>query len=160
MQHLHTFRSFISLFETRSTARPQTIILMGLPGSGKSTKAAEIKQSNPGKNYVVYDDSESLEALERVGKENQIISDAILTLDPPEGGLEDFEEMAAITGTDLQVMYFENDPKTARENVMRRWQSGQAQSHQTPELAKKIQWMSGRYKIPLGTKTIPVYRTT
>lgn len=158
MRHLHSFQLFVQKIYESQRAPFQTIILMGLPGSGKSTKAQELQLQNPDKKYVVYDDSESLEALENLGSENQIISDAILTLDPPEGGLEDFRELADHLGVDLQVLYFDNDPKSAKMNVMSRWESGEAQSHQSPKLLNDIDFISRRYKIPPGTKTIPVYK--
>jgi len=131
---------------------------MGLPGSGKTSKAQEIKSRNPGKKFVVYDDFESQKALNKMGKENQIISDTMLTLDPPEGGLDDFREIADYKGVDLNVLYFENDPEAAQKNIVRRWESGKAQKHQSPKLIDNVYWMSKRYRIPPGANKIPIYK--
>lgn len=158
MRQLPTFQVFVQkIYESQQTPF-QTIILMGLPGSGKSTKAQEIQLQNPDREFVIYDDSESLGALENLGSENQIISDTILTLDPPEGGLDEFKELANQIGVDLKVLYFENDPQRAKINIRSRWESGKAQSHQSLKLLNDVDFISKRYKIPPGTKTIPVYK--
>jgi hypothetical protein len=159
MRHLHTFQLFIQdLYEARKPVPYESIIIMGLPGSGKSSLAKEIQSRSPEKRFVIYDDFESQKALPKMGSENQIISDTMLTLDPPEGGLEDFEEVAEFKGSKLQIIYFENDPESAQKNITTRWQSGQAQKHQRPGMLNPF-WMSKRYKVPPGAKTIPVFRS-
>jgi len=157
MRHLQHFRSFLDQLNENQQVSYESIIIMGLPGSGKSSLAKEIKSKAPEKNFVIYDDFESENALSQIGKENQIISDTMLTLNPPEGGLEDFEEVAEFKGVKLRVIYFENDPEAAQKNITARWESGQAQKHQRPGILNPF-WMSKRYKIPSGVKTIPVFK--
>lgn len=157
MRHLHFFRSFLGNINENQKTTYETIIIMGLPGSGKSTLAREIQSRSPEKKFVIYDDFESQNALPKIGRENQIISDTMLTLDLPEEGLDDFNEVAEFKGSKLEVIYFENDPEAAQKNIIARWKSGQAQKHQKPEILDLF-WISKRYKIPSGIKTIPVFK--
>lgn len=122
-------------------------------------KVEEIVAGKPGQRWVIYDDFESDKALPMVGRENQIISDGVLTLNPPEDGIEEFEEVAKMRGADFRVIYFENDPKAAKANILKRWESGKGDRHQRPErLLADLDYISRRYQIPSGAETIPVYK--
>lgn len=161
MIHLHKFSHFVqAIYEARtSQSRTKTIVIVGLPGSGKTMKAKEIMKLNPGRSWKIYDDFESEKALPKIGRENQIISDGLLTLNPPEDGIDEFREVADIMDSDFEVIYFENDPESAKANILRRWESGKGDRHQRPErLLADLDYIAKRYQIPPGAKTIPVYK--
>jgi hypothetical protein len=135
----------------------KTIVIFGLPGSGKSYLADKIKKDHPEMDYTIYDDYEWREGKAKFGKENQIVSDGILMMSP-ESSEKDIIEMGEIEGVDVEFLYFENDPGKSILNTKRRWESGESKTFQTPErMEKDIRGISGRYVVPKGITPLPVW---
>ena len=146
----------IKLFEEYS-GKNKTIVILGLPGSGKSYLAKKIQRDNPEMNYYIYDDFESRKALANTGKENQIISDGMLMM----MGADSTFEKVRDSGAELEIIYFENDPDKAYSNTEKRKNSGESLDHQKRISYNEIMNLSNSYsrKIPSGTKTIPICAT-
>jgi len=145
---------WIKLFENFQEKR-KTILILGLPGSGKSNLAKKIQRENPDKDYIIYDDFRSDIALEGAGNENQIISDGMLMHTGPDRFIKRLREM----GIELEIIYFENDPHKASSNVEKRKSQGKSSAHQKYISKYQIDHMSRRYgdMIGPGTKTIPIW---
>ena len=145
----------IKLFE-EYTGKKKTIIILGLPGSGKSYLAKKIQEENPNMDYKIYDDYEFRKAAENFGIENQIISDAMIMF----SGLTDSRKKEIEdAGAELEIIYFENDPEKAFSNVIRRNKSGESEQHQKLISKLEVLDMSNRYKdtIPTDAKVIPIW---
>jgi hypothetical protein len=147
---------WIKLFEDYRN-KYKTIVIFGLPGSGKSYLSKEIKKDHPEMNYTIYDDYEWREGKAKFGKENQIVSDGILMMSP-ESSEKEIRRMGEDEGVDVEFLYFENDPVKSILNTKRRWESGEAKDFQTPERTEKdIRSISGRYGVPIGITPLPIW---
>lgn len=133
----------------------KTIVILGLPGSGKSMLSGEIISNNPEMNYIVYDDFSYSTAIKRIGLENQIISDGYL-MTFPDNKRGEIEKKAEAAGAEVEFVYFENDPVSAIENVKKRWKTGKG--HPPDYLIPQIEQFSRVYKIPEGSKIISVWK--
>jgi ABC-type dipeptide/oligopeptide/nickel transport system ATPase component len=151
MKHLRLFEEFGS---------KKTIVIFGLPGSGKSHLAQKIMSENPEAQYVIYDDFGYRKALDKMGTENQIVSDGMLMIGGTSYNRTKFEEKALATGTDLEFIYFENDPKASIENIEARKSSDSVLSHQKHMSPRDIHAYSSGYEIPSGTSTIRVWKSS
>jgi GTPase SAR1 family protein len=147
---------WIKLFEDYRN-KYKTIVIFGLPGSGKSYLSNEIKKDHPEMNYTIYDDYEWREGKAKFGKENQIVSDGILMMSP-ESSEKEIRRMGEDEGVDVEFLYFENDPVKSILNTKRRWESGETKDFQTPErMEKDIRSISGRYGVPIGITPLPIW---
>jgi len=150
----------IKLFEDYSN-KYKTIVILGLPGSGKSHLANKILKENPDMNYVIYDDNEWRSranipgGMNKIGTENQIVSDGTLVEYFHEGRIR---EMAEDKGAAVEFIYFENDPEKALHNAKKRWESGEAKPYQDEEhMVKSIGIISPRYVIPKDVTPLPIW---
>lgn len=142
---------WIKLFENFEEKK-KTILILGLPGSGKSSLAKKIQRENPDKRYIIYDDFRSDSSLEGAGNENQIISDGMLMHTGADGFIKRLRER----GIELEIIYFENDPQKAHFNVERRKSEGKQQKY----ISKiEIDHMSRTYgdMIRPETQTVPIW---
>jgi AAA+ superfamily predicted ATPase len=150
----------IKLFE-EYTNKKKTILILGLPGSGKSYLAKKIQMENPNMDYKIYDDNQIRKALENSGMENQIISDGPIMFDYrlytdiPYSTIKKIKD----SGAELEIMYFENDPEKAFSNVIRRNKSGESTPFQRLISKYDILQISDKYKriIPSDAKIIPIW---
>jgi hypothetical protein len=146
----------IKLFE-EYTSPKKTIIILGLPGSGKSHLAKKIQEENPDMDYKIYDDFQFMKASENFGKENQIISDGMLmVLGLSDSTKKDIKD----SGSGLEIIYFENDPEKALSNIERRNNFSDVLSHQKNISRGELNMMSGRYGsiIPPDAKVLPIWK--
>ena len=146
----------IRLFEEYSEKK-KTIVILGLPGSGKTYLAKKIQRENPEISYSIYDDFQLNQALKNIGKENQIIADGAIIERPVL--INQIKRIADDSGTELDIIYFENDPDKAYANVERRKDSGEAKPYQrfiTPEDVRNYSYL---YKgaLPKNAKTVPIW---
>ena len=145
MKHLQLYENFIEY---------KTIAIYGLPGSGKSALAKEIIKLYPSMDYVVYDDFKYKDALQRMGQENQIISDGMLHFQSK----SELVNRAESTNTELQCIYFANDTKQAEVNYLVRSQKADAEKqHKYPSQIQSLTKAYGE-KIPVGEITVPIWR--
>lgn len=110
-----------------------------------------------------YDDYSLKKAKEAMGKENQIISDGMVMLDP-ESSRGELTSEARRRGSLIRFIYFENSPEQCKANVKRRAKVGDIKSHQRvgPEgtFLKQIDGLSAGYEIPKGETPIEVWNPT
>ena len=152
----------IKLFEDYSN-KYKTIVILGLPGSGKSHLANKILKENPGRNYVIYDDNEwmgrntpgGIGGIDKIGTENQIVSDGTLVEYFTEHSIR---KMGEDKGADVEFIYFENDPEKALHNAKKRWESGEAKSYQDEKhMVHSIGSLSRSYVIPKDVTPLPIW---
>jgi uridine kinase len=137
--------------------RYKTIAIFGLPGSGKSYLANKIKKDHPDMNYTIYDDYEWMKGQHKLGKENQIVSDGFLMIDP-DNRREEIIKMGEDKGVDVEFFYFENSPEKSLINTKKRWEKGEANDFQDPKsMERNIKQFSSRYDIPKGATALPVW---
>ena len=145
MKHLRLYENFIEY---------KTIAIYGLPGSGKSALAKEIIKLYPSMDYVVYDDFKYKDALQRMGQENQIISDGMLHFQSK----SELVNRAESTNTELQCIYFANNPHEADLNYLGRSQKPDAdKQHKYPAQGQSLTKAYGE-KIPVGEITVPIWK--
>ncbi len=145
----------IKLFEDYTTPK-KTIVMLGLPGSGKTYLSKKIQRENPEMNYVIYDDFYWNRAKNNFGKENQIISDGMLMTMSPKI-IEDIKNSVKSSGAELEMIYFENNPDKAFANVEMRKSNDTAEGHQRHISKRDIDMMSAGYEIPTGAKIVPIW---
>lgn len=92
-----------------------------------------------------------------MGTENQIVSDGMLMMTTSSSRTK-FEEKARATNSDLEFIYFENDPKASIENIEARRSSDNVLDHQKYISPGEIRSLSNNYKIPSGTSTVRIWR--
>lgn len=147
----------IKLFEDYNN-KYKTIVILGLPGSGKSHLANKILKENPDMNYVIYDDFEFRECIKKMGTENQISADGSLLERP--GEIARIKQTGESKGVDVEFMYFENDPEKSLHNAKRRWESGEGKSYQkTEDMERSMVYMSMDYSriLPKDVTPLPIW---
>jgi GTPase SAR1 family protein len=150
MKHIKLFEDYNDNYKT--------IVILGLPGSGKSHLANKILKENPDMNYVIYDDFEFRECIKKMGTENQILSDGSLLERPME--IWRIKQTGESKGVDVEFMYFENDPEKALHNAKRRWESGEGKSYQkTEDMERSMEPMSMDYSriLPKDVTPLPIF---
>lgn len=151
MKHIRLFEDYNNKYKT--------IVILGLPGSGKSYLAKKILKDNPEMDYVIYDDYEWIYGKEKIGTENQIVSDGMLMISP-KNNENIIREMAKDKGANVEFIYFENDPEKSLHNAKRRWESGEGKSHQEPKyMENSIREITNRYLIPKDVTPLPIWVT-
>jgi predicted kinase len=123
----------------------QVVLIIGLPGSGK-THLAQTAYVSAG--YVLIDDPTDLGAVLDTIYSNPkvVVTDPHLTRrDVRDNALDILRQM----GCDVDIVYFENDPKAAKANLQRR--GGERAS-------TNVDMFSRMYDIPEGATTVPVYK--
>ena len=154
MKYLLNFK----LFESDNNYN--VIILVGLPGSGKSTYAQNYVKEHS--DYVIYDDFKIYDAIKEIGKSNMIISDGVL-IEYPDSFIKNIETKCLENNCTLQVYYFENNPDKCKINIINRWnnmsiEEKENNAHKNPDrLIKQLNWYSSKYNIPDNANILPIF---
>ena len=139
----------------------ECVIIMGLPGSGKTTLAKKIQKENPDKSYRMFDDFQRIKSLEFAGKIDMIISNSMLI----KHGLSEYERLCKENNSKLRVIWFENDPEQCLKNMSSRWyqmsdEDKVLNKHQDPKVLKEeLLNFSKMYHIPDKAETVPVFKS-
>lgn len=159
MKHLKTFNE--SLGDKTPNTR-KVIVILGLPGGGKSTLAQKIRNEKEDEKFIIYDDMQMNDAINNIGKENIIISDGMLmeqyTSSLSKGGephgLTKIRELCKKLNCELIIYAFENDIEKSLQYIYKRWENytdeeKKKNSHQKPNnLEYYVKSFSKHYKIP------------
>jgi predicted kinase len=152
---------YLKLYEGTSNQKT-TLVIFGLPGSGKSKLAEEIKRQEPEMDWQLYDDFSLRKAKETMGQENQIISDGMVMLNP-ESSRRELQQQAKLNGSLIRYIYFKNSPDQCIINAKLRARSPEVKSHQRIDidgsLLKQIKQLSIGYQIPKGETPIDVWNS-
>ena len=125
----------------------------GLPGSGKTYLANQINQNN---DYTVLDD---INDMSKVQAEMEKGRNIILSSPYFEKYIGMMSQEArlrkALEGSDyeLQEIWFENNPQNCIKNI----NSREGHKIKASILAPEVMALSTRYRIPEGSKVIPVW---
>ena len=137
-----------------------TLVIFGLPGSGKSKLAEEIQREEPEMQWQHYDDYQLRKAKDTMGKENQIISDGMVMLNP-DPTREQLTQEAEQKGALIRFIYFENSPEQCKANIRKRAEDPHAKPHQKDNQAEKflkqVDGLSSHYRIPKGEEPMKVW---
>lgn len=96
---------------------PETVVVLGLPGSGKSHLARRIRSMNPEKDFYIVEDGEYHLCRGMLGKNNLIVAD---------GHMIDGSFFSAVmrdlseSGTPFTCYHFEKDLEKCRRNILSR----------------------------------------
>jgi len=145
---------YIKLFE--NFEKLEFIWIHGLPGSGKSTFAKNINDENPKKDFIILDDIHDIEQIKvLMGEKRNIILNSPYFDNWTEGISEKKLRTILDSREDYSVKeyWFENDPESCIENLKKR----KEHKFSSNVLISEIRYQSGKYKIPSGVKTIPVW---
>ena len=138
---MKTFEQFI----TEMTNKPELILIIGLPGSGKTTLMNKLNKNNK---YIEMDDSlhvsEIQEHLDK--KENMIVASGNFCQYP--SVVDEFEKAGEEAGYSVKKLYFENDPEKAYKNQEKR-------GYRIFDY-KYFLRSAQHYKIPEGAEIIPI----
>ena len=138
----------------------EVILILGLPGSGKTTLADKIAEGSD-RDYTRYDDFDYYKAIKKMGEEDMIVSDTNL-LYPT--NLAHFKKSCKEKNVKLKIFYFENDIDQCIKNVENRWNkmSDKERRHNFHQQPTNLVWhindFSKKYEIPSGAYPIPVYK--
>jgi GTPase SAR1 family protein len=127
-------------------------LIVGLPGSGKTTLAASMMDSDT----VFIDDPSTMNDPFRMALESDkshvIMCDPMLAVSDRNTVIKVLKNKFGM-GVDIQWIYFDNDPVQAWKNHEKR------NSKNYRELSKTFfDDISQKYNIPSGQPTIPVYK--
>lgn len=125
-------------------------IIVGLPGSGKTTYARNTYRTLPLFDDIsVSGDLPLLEAALERG-EHCIVVEPLACL---EGIRDTLTNWMKKRGFELEWEFFENNPKACMDNVMKRTTQGDLR-----KVSDFIRYTTKDYYIPEGAKIIPVYQ--
>ena len=146
---------YIKLFE--NFEKLEFIWIHGLPGSGKSTFAKNINDENPEKDFIILDDIHDIEQIKvLMGEKRNIILNSPYFDNWTEGMSQEKNLRTILDSSEdysVKEYWFENDPEACIENLKKR----KEHKFSSNVLISEIEYQSGKYKIPSGVKTIPVW---
>lgn len=124
----------------------------GLPGSGKTYLANQINKNN---DYTILDDINDISKIEaEMGKENNIILSSPYFENYIGMPLESrLRKVLNDSDYDLEEIWFENNPENCIKNINNR----KDHNIRANILAPEVRILSMRYRIPEGSKVIPVW---
>jgi hypothetical protein len=145
-----TFENFTEIKEI--------IWIHGLPGSGKTYKAKEIKNENPEKNYKLLDDIGSIKLIEeQMGKSNNIILSSPFFEEFFPLGREFKKKLDILLekyNYELIEYWFENDVEACFKNILSR----KDHDINNDDVIGELPYLHKNYKIPQGANIIPVFK--
>jgi len=104
--------NYIRIFEEFKNY--ETIVVIGLPGSGKSHLAKEIKDKYPEKDFYIVEDAEYNKCAGMFKKNNMILADGyIIDISYFNAIMRDFTK----ENVEFSCYYFENNPEKCRINI-------------------------------------------
>jgi len=148
MKYLKLFENFEKL---------EFIWIHGLPGSGKSTFAKNIRDENPKKDFMILDDIHDIKQIKvLMGEKRNIILNSPYFDNWTEGMSREKNLRTILDSSEdysVKEYWFENNPEACIENLKKR----KEHKFSSNVLISEIEYQSGKYKIPSGVKTIPVW---
>ncbi len=142
------------------TALDKNILIWihGLPGSGKSTLATKIEKENKDKDFVVLDDIANFNQVEdelKAGKNIILTSPYFENYSFTKYFQKLNERLKFYSNYFITELWFENDKESCIDNLKNR------KEHKIDSMSiiAEIDDYSKKYTIPVGARTIPVYKS-
>ena len=122
------------------------IVIVGLPGSGKTTLAYQLAKEIV--TAVVIDDTKTKKEIESLlSEETVILTSPLFCKKKSQDRLA--EDLQSLGITQVEWIFFENEPSQCKKNASRREEKNVTQS---------INYLSKCYHIPEGVVTRPVFK--